>query len=214
MLAHKPNLRNTISPTLYLFLALAAILVVGAVVLPAFFNASTSSIKPAANTPAQSSFQTYRSSSFGFAISYPAGWQVVDEKDKGVFSATSNLVKPDSQGGTNFSRRKLLEGTAITAAPSFSKIDVISFPLEAEMSVEDFLLAKSNTAPQGEITNIKVAGKDAIRVAVQTGQALPHHSDNQTYTSVFLTHGKTGYIVAGFASADVLEQILTSFQVF
>ncbi len=210
MLAHKSvsHSRSRTISSFYLFMALAALLIMLALALPGAF-------KTTSDTPTvENNFKTYSNSRYGYSIAYPINWQIVDQAGQGVFTAASSIAQ-DQQGGTNFSQRQLLQASA-TASPiyNFSKVDVVAYDLESELSAHDFLLAKSSMAPEGRLTDVKVAGRDALKLQVQPGAVLENHQDGVLYTTVFVTSGKHGYIIAGFAAASVFDHILESFQTF
>jgi len=211
MIAHKPVSPTRTVSSFYLFLALALAMVLMALALSGVFTPAQS-----ATISAETQFQTYRNTQYNYSIAYPANWQVIDQSKFGVFTAASTIVNNEERGGTNFSQRKLLDGTYTQVAiPNFSKIDVLAFDLDSEMSVSDFLMAKSTTTPEGSLTSLKVAGHDALKIEVQPGQILENHLDNvTTYISVFVTNGKRGYIISGSATTAVFDRILNSFQTF
>lgn len=198
---------RTISSS-YLFVGLAAFLMILAAVIAGAFSPVTSS-----STSTQNQFRTYTNNHYGYTIAYPTSWKVIDQPGDEVFTAASSVTSNDERGGTNFSQRKLLDSASTPAAVfNFSKVDVVAFDLDSEMSAHDFLLAKTTTSPEGAITDLKVAGRDAVKVEVQPGQVLENHQDVATYTSVFVTSGKRGYIIAGFAAPSVFNHIIDSFQ--
>jgi len=182
--------------------------VVLAVALAGAFSPVTSS-----SPTTQNQFRTYTNNHYGYTIAYPTSWKVIDQPGEEVFTAASAITSNDERGGTNFSQRKLLDGAATpTATFNFSKVDVVAYDLDAAMSSHDFLMAKTTTAPEGAITDLKVAGQDAVKVEVQPGQVLENHQDSVTYTSIFVTNGKRGFIIAGFAAPSVFNHIIESFQ--
>lgn len=208
MIAQNSATKTRTISSFYLFAGLAVILVVLAVILAGAFSPVTSS-----STSTQNQFRTYTNNHYGYTIAYPTSWKVIDQPGDEVFTAASSVTSNDERGGTNFSQRKLLEGvTTPTVAFNFSKVDVVAYDLDSQMSAHDFLLAKTTTAPEGAITDLKVAGQDAVKVEVQPGQVLENHQDVVTYTSVFVTSGKRGFIIAGFASPSVFNHIIESFQ--
>jgi hypothetical protein len=211
MIAHKSVSQTRTVSSFYLFLVLAAVMLLLALFLSGLFVPAQS-----ATMSGELQFQTYRNNNYGYSIAYPASWQVIDQSQFGVFSASSTLVTNEERGGTNFSQRQSLEGIPTPISYfSFSKIDVLVYNLESEMSAADFLRAKSSTTPEGSLTSIKLGNLDAIKVSIQPGQVLENHQDISTsYVSVFVTNGKHGYIIAGSAEPAVLDRILNSFQAF
>lgn len=187
-----------------LLLVLAASFLVVAAYYAGIFN----SAQP--TTAAATLYQTHYSPHYGYSIEYPADWTVVDQSGMGVFSATSRQ-QTRVQGGNNFSQRQLMNPAEETVpAAGFSKIDVVVYELDGQLSAQDFMLAKAGVMPQGKVSEIKAGGQDAFRIDVSSSAALANHTDNTTYTNVYVTYGKYGYILAGFASPTVLNHIIGS----
>ncbi|HEX2910236.1 MAG TPA: hypothetical protein VH186_05465 [Chloroflexia bacterium] len=209
MIAHK----SSIGRSNYINFILAVSVGLLGVALLAFISGGFTSHE---SSSSPSKTQTFRNPVFHYSLSFPAEWKVVDQGSAGVFSAASSTVFADEQqGGTNFSLRKLSgSATPPATAVNFNKVDVVAYPLETEMTAGEFLMAKSGIAPDGSINNIKVAGKDAIKVEVLRGQAGEVGAENLTYTTVYLTNGTIGYIIAGFGKPSVFSDILASFQLF
>ncbi len=209
MLIQKSNVRHKVVPSIYLFVGLAVLLLLAALAL---FISNQSGSQPA--TSGESGYKTYRNQTQGYSISLPADWQTVEQNEQGVLSASAPFTKPDdNQGGTNFSRKKLLDGTTATVAPTFSKVDVVAYNLESALTAREFLLAKSNFAPDAKITSLTVGGKDAVRVEVQTAKTM-NYTEEMIYTSVYITSGNRGYIIAGYGSTALFNHIIGSFQTF
>lgn len=187
-----------------LFLVLAVSLILLATFYSGFFNSEQTIIS-------DPHYQTFYSPHYSYSVDYPADWHIVDQTGLGVFSATSKLQSSRVQGGTNFSQRQLLKPSEeIIPVAGFSKIDVVAYELETDLSAQDFMLAKVGPMPQGEVSSLQLAGKDAFRIDVQTSAALANHTNNITYTNVYVTNGHYGYIIAGFASPGVLTHIINS----
>ena len=209
MVLHKFTLRHQPASSFYLFLALAGVLLTAALVL---VLSNGLAARPATSVSTASQYHTYQNKDYAYFISYPANWQVVNPYG-GVFSATSALKSDDTaRGGTNFSQRKLLSDSTPTPAAALSKIDVIAYDLESPMTVQDFMTAKSSSVPEGRLTNLKLSGQPALRVETRLSEALDNHTDSLTYTSVFVTVGKHGYIISGVAASTLFDYILNSFQ--
>lgn len=206
MLVHQTRTRHLNISSFSLFLALAVALIL----LAALFNGVFKSEQT--TTTFTSRYQTFHSPHYGYSIAYPADWLIVDQTGQGVFTATSKQQPRPEQGGTNFSQRKLLNPAEETVpATGFSKIDVIAYELETDLSAQDFLLAKVGPRPQGKISQLQLDGKNAVRIDVQPSTALDNHTDTTTYSNVYITNGRYGYIIAGFASPAVFNHIINSF---
>lgn len=188
--------------------SLFLVLAIGLLLLAALYSGVFNPPQTVTSSP---HYQTFYSPHYGYSIDYPADWQIVDQTGLGVFSATSKQQSQPVQGGTNFSQRKMLNPTEETVpAAGFSKIDVVAYELDSDLSAQDFMLAKVGPMPQGKVSSLQLAGKDAFRIDVQTSAVLDNHFDNTTYTNVYVTNGHYGYIIAGFASPGVLNHIINS----
>ncbi len=206
MLVQHTRARHLNISSFSLFLALAVTLILLAALCTGVFNVPQ---------PATSSgrYQTFYSPHSSYSIAYPANWQIVDQTAQGVFSATSKQQPLPDQGGTNFSQRKLLNPVEeTTPVGGFSKIDVVAYELESNITAEDFLLARVGPMPQGKISQLQLAGKDAVRIDVQSSVVLENHTDTTIYSNVYITNGHYGYIIAGFASPTVFNHIINSLQ--
>jgi hypothetical protein len=203
VLVHNTRARHYYISTLTLWLVTALCLLLFAAVYSGVFNSA-----PVATS--ENHYQTFYSPHYGYSIDYPATWQVVDQTGLGVFSATSKPQPKSDQGGTNFSQRALLNSDEIFPAAGFSKIDVVADELEGPMSAQDYMLAKVGPMPQGKISILTIGGQDAIRIDVQSAAALANHTDTTVYSNFYVTNGKYGYIVAGFAAPVVLNHIISS----
>ncbi len=208
MLTHKTRMRGTTSTNFYFFVALALLVCIILV-----WNKGTILVTGQA-VPTLASYQLYTNPEYGYSFSYPQDWQVVDQSNKAVVSIATTLKEKNSAGGTNFSRRKLVD-QPLQAVPSngLSKLDVLAYELESPLTSQEFMLAKSSVAPEGVITQLTIAGLKAVRVDSSTALVLQHTNENVNYSSIFLSSGKTGYIIAGYASPQDLNAILQSFQI-
>ena len=100
------------------------------------------------------------------------------------------------------------EGMLSLAAPTTGgQVDVIAYDLDSEMSARSFALSKSASAQDSTFTDLKVGGYDAVALQAQSAS-----TSASPYSSVYLTVGKHGYVIAGSASAQQFSQILNSFQ--
>lgn len=203
MLVHNTRPRNFYISTPTLWLVTAVSLLVFAAVYSGIFKS-----EPAATSSEH--YQTFYSPHYGYSIDYPSNWQIVDQTGMGVFSATSKQQARPEQGGTNFSQRKLLNPDETVPPAGFSKIDVVADELEGGMSAQAYMLAKVGPMPQGKVTTLQIGGKEAVRIDVQGSAALDNHTDTTVYSNFYVTNGRYGYIIAGFASPAVLEHIINS----
>ncbi len=191
----------------YLFMGLATVLLLLAVALSGVFN------PVGAEAPAsQPQFKTYSNPRYGYSITYPANWQVIDQAGFGVFTAASSATTEVERGGPQLASKNVTNGGV--SVFNFNKIDVVAYNLDTELNVHDFWLAKSVSTPEGSVSNLKVSGQDALKVSVQPSQVLESHQDSQIYNSIFVTVGKRGYIISGVASPTVFDYILNSFRAF
>jgi len=208
MLAHKTGPRNGTFSGIS-FLVIGALALAGLVlVAPRLTNGSPSV------TASSDSFSSYHNNDFNYSISYPSNWKVAPVvPNTNVTTIASQLAQPEQAGG-RYSIKSLNRSNPTTVgANNFSKIDVVTYELEDNLSAFDFLAAKSKGAVDGNISNIKIAGQDALLLEVQTAQALAQREENLLYKSVFVTKGNHGFIIAGFADADTFNRILQSFQI-
>lgn len=204
MLVHNTRSRHLNISNFPLFLALVTCLAVLAALNTGIFNSQ--SVTPTANR-----YQTFYSPHYGYSIAYPADWEIVDQTGHGVFTATSKRQPNPVQGGTNFSNQLLLNPVEETVpAFGFSKIDVIAYELEDALTSQEFLLAKVGTVLQGKLTSLTLAGKEAVRIDVRSSAVLENHTDTTVYSSLYVTNGRYGYIIAGFASPTVFNHIINS----
>ncbi len=203
MLIHGVKSRNSF-PTLYFviftFFALTALFLF---VVNPFGNSSD-------NAASSSSYSVYRSQQNRFVISYPTSWQISGGNEEAGVTTISSNVAPTTQEGGLIDPRGYRANQ--TPADRFSKIDVLSFEVSAGTTALEFLTSRTNVALIGDASKITVDGVPAIRLDVDTGQVLKNHTVSNVYTSVYLTKGNRGYIIAGFAHPEVLNQIINSFQ--
>ncbi len=197
MTIHKISLRNQTIPTIFLFVALAAVLFGSALTL-VLVNLLTGHAGGPVSVENKTSFLTYRNPDFNYQISYPSDWKVL-EKQNGVFTVASSATAPEvAQGGS--------QGLNL----NLSKIDVIAYELDSNLSAQDFMLSQTSNT-NGQASTIMVGGYKAVKMETQLAEALDNHTDNMIYTSVFVTVGNHGFIIAGFAPASQFNQILDSF---
>jgi hypothetical protein len=208
MLAQKTGSRNGglsgISFVLIIVLALALFIVA----LPRLI------VSTSPTTSTGDGFTTYHNSDYHYSISYPVDWQIVPPASgSNALTLASQVAKPEQAGG-RYSLKSLDRATpSSTSSLNFSKVDIIAYELESNLSAIDFLASKSRGAVDGQISNLKVAGQDAIMVEVQTARALAQREENLLYRSVFVTKGNYGYILAGFADDATFDRILQSFSI-
>ncbi len=156
-------------------------------------------------------YTVYQSTINRFSIEYPSSWQIgAGNEEAGVTTIASKTSQIDQAGGL-IDPRKYRE-TDAPPVMNFSKIDVMSFDVANGTSALDFLMSRNRFGVTGEATKMTINGVDAIRVDVDVAKVLSNHTVSNPYTSVFLTKGNKGYIIAGFAPADTLNRILNSFK--
>jgi hypothetical protein len=163
------------------------------------------------NEGAATQFKTIQNSQYGYAISIPGNWRVADNFG-GTFSATSPFKGEILVGGITREGNEISREISPMPSNGFSKIDVIAYELEYEISPRDLYLAKTIAGSTGVQREITVAGKTALLVETSTADAL-HETSNVKYMNVFVTNGNYGYLIAGFADSTTFESILNSFQI-
>lgn len=207
MLAHKTGPRNNTFSGISFLILIALVVALFVVVVPRLNGGSTTA------TASSDSFTSYHNSDLHYSLSYPSNWQVAPVVPNTTVTTIASQIAQPEQAGGRYSIKSLNRNNPTTvSANNFSKIDVVTYELEENLSAFDFLAAKSKGAVDGNISNIKVAGQDALLLEVQTAQALAQREENLLYKSVFVTKGNYGYIIAGFADADTFNRILQSFQ--
>jgi len=203
MLIHGVKSRNSF-PALYIVLFTFFVLTAVAILVVHPFGTSGDS------SGAASSYAIYRSQQNHFLISYPTNWQVSGgNEEAGVTTIASNVAPSTQEGGLIDPRSYRVSQTP---ADKFSKIDVLSFEVSSGTTALEFLTSRTNVGLIGEASKITVDSVSAIRLDVDTGEVLKNHTVSNIYTSVYLTKGNRGYIIAGFAPPEVLDQIINSFQ--
>jgi hypothetical protein len=206
MLVNNAKTRGTVSG-FYPLLSIALLLLILAFMLVFWFNAAKTSADVGA------SFSVYRSETNRFSISYPTDWQIgAGNEQAGVTTIASSLAKNTQEGG-------LIDPRSYRTTPSstmnnFSKIDVLSFTVDEGTTAREFLNSRSKPGIIGQSSEIKVDGTTAIRLDVDMAEAAGNHTVSKIYTSIYITKGNHGYIIAGFANSDVLEKIIASFRVW
>jgi hypothetical protein len=202
--AAKGKLSNT---GLYIVLVLLAVLATGTVT--GWYGIPRLVGKLSEGTAANQ-VKTIQNSQYGYAISIPGNWRVADNFG-GTFSATSPFKGEVLVGGITREGNELSREISPMPSNGFSKVDVIAYELEYEISPRDLYLAKTIAGSTGVQREISVAGKSALLVETSTADAL-HETANVKYMNVFVTNGKYGYLIAGFAESATFESILNSFQ--
>ncbi|NWJ47785.1 MAG: hypothetical protein HXX08_18180 [Chloroflexi bacterium] len=192
----------------YLLSLLALALLALAVLILFFFNTSRTSADTSGN------YVEFRNDLNHFSISYPANWQVNAGNEKAGVTTITSMLPVDVQEGGLIDPNRYRQNTGVDPMQNFSKIDVLSYAVESGANVRDFVTAHAPYGTTGNFTEETVDGVTALRLDVNMAEATAGHEMSKIYTSVYLTKGNRGYIIAGFASPDTFSKIVSSFKAF
>jgi len=202
------NTRTRKNASSFIFFAgISAFLLATALIIQQFIPESFE------NTSEANNFSEYRSETNRFSISYPATWRLVPGNEKAGVTTISSYVESSTQNSG------LINPISFQTPPSlalnhFNKIDVLHYDVAAGTSPMAFLTSRSNAGIVGKSREILVAGVVAIRLDLDMSETTTAHVLSRTYTSVYLTRETDGYIIAGFASPEILDRIIKSFQIW
>ncbi len=199
MIAHTTRTRS--SSSLFLFLLLGLSLLTIAVIWARLVSLnSNSSTKP--------DFQTYSNSKYHFAVSYPQNWQLQTASDEAnIVTLSSFAMQSAADGGSLHHARLPL---------NMSKIDILAYEVEAGTTAPNLLEMQTGAvaAMQASTSSFQLDGQTALKVAVPTApNLLDGNESNLTYTSIYVTNGTHGFIIAGYAAPALFDQIINSFHV-
>ena len=199
MIAHSTRTRN--SSSLFLFLLLGLSLLTVAVIW-----ARLTSLNP--NSPAKFDFQTYSNSKYHFVVSYPQNWQLQTATgEANIVTLSSFPVQSIAAGGS-------LHNASLPL--NMSKIDILAYDVEVGTTAQNLLEAQTGAvaAMQSSTSSFQFDGQKAIKVSVPTApNLLDGNESNLTYTSIYVTNGTHGFIIAGYAAPALFDQIINSFHV-
>jgi hypothetical protein len=206
MLAHNTKRSNTFSGA-YLLFSGAVVMLLMAVLILFLFNTERT------NADTQNSFTTYQSSQNRYSISYPADWQLgAGDARSNVTTISSMISRNEQEGGLIDPRKYRNQPEELVAA--FSKIDVLTYSVEKGTTPLQVLSSRTNFGINGVASEIKIGNLSAIRLDVDIAEATAGQKLSKIYTSVYIISGDMGYIIAGFASPEVLDKIIYSFKVW
>lgn len=198
MIAH--NTRSRSSSSLYVFVIFGLILLSVAFV----FTRLAVSTSDTTTSIAKPNLQTYQNTRYGFSMGYPHDWQVMTAPNDGNVFTFSSFAPQTATGGT---------GTIASNVPSeFSKVDVVAYDIDNGTTAQNLENQSTGFVMEGQVTNIAVDGQDAIKIDEPLSSQLVHGNESSlNYTSIFVTKGTHGFIIAGFAEPSVFNQIISSF---
>lgn len=203
MIAHNTRPRNPSS--LYLFIIFGVVLLTAAFI----FVRLSASLQDNTISAAKPKLQTYQSSRYGFSIGYPHNWQVFSAPTGGNVFTFSSFALQTQVGGAGLSG----QSTTTAAVPSqFSKIDVVAYDVTAGTTAQNLESQSTGFVMEGAVTDIAVDGQDAIKIDEPlSNQLVMGNESSLNYTSIFVTKGTRGFIIAGYAEPSLFNQIISSF---
>jgi hypothetical protein len=158
------------------------------------------------NTGGSSSFQLYQNSRYHFSIKVPQSWQVqTAATDADIVTLSSYQMQMQGAGGNIFNS---------SALPlSMSKIDIMMYDVDAGTTAQDLMSMQTGAinAEQANLNSLNLDGQAALKMSVPTAaNLLEGNESSATYTTLYITKGNHGYIIAGYAAPTIFDQIVNS----
>jgi hypothetical protein len=199
MVAH--NFKPRSSANIQLGVIVGLVLLIGVLLALRTIN-----LNQKVNTGGSSNFQLYQNSRYHFSIMVPQNWQVqTATTDAGIVTLSSYQMQIQGAGGNMFSS---------SALPlSMSKIDIMMYDVDAGTTAQDLMSMQTGAinAEQANLNTLSLDGQAALKMSVPTAaNLLEGNESSATYTTLYVTKGNHGYIIAGYAEPAIFDQIVNS----
>jgi hypothetical protein len=159
------------------------------------------------DTGGSSSFQLYQNSRYHFSIRFPQNWQVqTATTDADIVTLSSYQMQIQGAGGN-----MLLNNSVLPLA--MSKIDIMMYDVDAGTTAQDLMSMQTGAvnAEQANLNTWNLGGQAALKMSVPTAaNLLEGNESSATYTTLYITKGNHGYIIAGYAEPAIFDQIVNS----